>query len=96
MIPIKDDNPQINVPFATYLFVILNIVVWIFVQNFGLGSEYEISICKFGLIPSTFSEQRIDSSCLDLNEWGYFSIILCFYMVTGCTYSPVFWNSMKC
>ena len=75
MIPIKDDNPQINVPYATYLFVFLNIVVWIFVQNLGLGLEHEMSVCKFGLIPSTFQEQGIESSCLDLNDWGYFSVI---------------------
>lgn len=41
MIPIKDDNPQINTPYATYLLIFLNIMIWLIVQNFGSGDQYE-------------------------------------------------------
>jgi membrane associated rhomboid family serine protease len=35
--PIRDDNPQILVPYATYGIIAVNVLVWVFVQ--GLGSN---------------------------------------------------------
>ena len=37
MFPIRDDNPQILTPYATYLIVALNAAMWVIVQ--GMGSE---------------------------------------------------------
>lgn len=51
MFPIKDDNPNVLIPYATYSIVAINILSWFFVQ--GLGSEPHLSrsLCQLGLIP---------------------------------------------
>ena len=51
MIPIKDDNPQILVPFATYTIVALNIAAWVLLQGMGSAQALAGSVCQFGLIP---------------------------------------------
>jgi len=51
MIPIKDDNPQILVPYATVTILVLNIATWVLVQGMGSGQALIGSVCQFGLIP---------------------------------------------
>ena len=55
MFPVKDENPQINVPYVTYGLIALNVLVWVFVQ--GLGSEEALmsSICDFGIMPGNIT-----------------------------------------
>lgn len=52
MIPIRDENPQLMVPYVTYGLIAINVVCWFAVQ--GLGSEPALmqSICQYGLIPA--------------------------------------------
>lgn len=54
MFPIRDDNPQLATPFATYAIVVTNVLAWFLVQ--GAGSEPAISesVCSLGLIPGEF------------------------------------------
>ncbi len=51
MFPLRDENPTLRASLVTYLIILVNILVWVFIQ--GMGSEpYLInSICKLGLIP---------------------------------------------
>jgi membrane associated rhomboid family serine protease len=51
MFPIRDENPQLKVPFVTFAIIALNAAAWIFFQ--GLGSEPALmwSVCRLGLIP---------------------------------------------
>lgn len=51
MFPIRDDNPQILVPYATYGIICLNIAVWILLQGLGAEPSLSASVCRFGLIP---------------------------------------------
>lgn len=51
MFPLRDDNPQILTPYITYAIVILNALVWIFIQGMGAEPQLSASICRFGLIP---------------------------------------------
>jgi membrane associated rhomboid family serine protease len=51
MFPVRDDNPQILVPFATYGIICLNIAAWIFLQGLGAEPSLSGSVCRFGLIP---------------------------------------------
>ena len=51
MFPIRDDNPQINTPIATYAIIALNVLAWIFVQGMGAAEPLTSSICQYGLIP---------------------------------------------
>ena len=52
MFPIRDDNPTFLVPYATYVIIALNVIVWVLVQ--GLGSERALieSMCTLALIPA--------------------------------------------
>ena len=52
MIPIRDENPQLSTPIATYALIAGNILTWFLIQGFGMGTELNVSICQFGLIPS--------------------------------------------
>ncbi|MFT7560313.1 MAG: membrane associated rhomboid family serine protease [Flavobacteriales bacterium] len=52
MIPIRDDNPQVNKPIATYIIIGLNIAAWLLLQGAGFGDQLNASVCQFGLIPA--------------------------------------------
>ena len=51
MFPIRDDNPQISQPIATYTIIGLNIFSWFFLQGTGSTETLNASICQYGLIP---------------------------------------------
>lgn len=52
MFPLRDINPTINTPIATWWLIGLNVLAWVFIQ--GLGSDLPMaqSLCRFGLIPA--------------------------------------------
>jgi membrane associated rhomboid family serine protease len=49
--PIRDDNPQILTPYATWTIVALNIAAWVLVQGLGREPALASSICTLGLLP---------------------------------------------
>jgi membrane associated rhomboid family serine protease len=51
MFPLHDDNPTHSPAIVTLLIIVLNVLMWVFVQ--GLGSEPALSrsVCALGLIP---------------------------------------------
>jgi membrane associated rhomboid family serine protease len=51
MIPLKDENPTEITPFVTVLVIVANVVVWVMVQNAGMGREFLESLCAYGAIP---------------------------------------------
>lgn len=51
MFPIRDDNPQILTPYATWALVGLNVAAWVWVQSLGGQPGLGESICTLGLIP---------------------------------------------
>lgn len=65
MLPVRDDNPQVNVPYATYAILILNALAWVLFQGAGFGDQLDASVCNYGLIPSDvlgnsqYGDQRI-------------------------------------
>ncbi len=50
MFPIRDENPTAHTSFATFLIIVINIAVWIFIQGLGFNPALAKSVCKFGLI----------------------------------------------
>ena len=54
MLPIRDENPTLRTPVATYALIAANVAVWVFIQ--GMGSEPRLteSVCMLGLIPAEF------------------------------------------
>jgi membrane associated rhomboid family serine protease len=51
MFPIRDDNPHILTPIATYAIVAANALVWVLLQGIGTEPALAGSVCEFGLIP---------------------------------------------
>ena len=51
MFPIRDDNPSVLTPYATYTIVALNVLAWVFVQGLGAEPLLSGSVCNLGLIP---------------------------------------------
>ena len=52
MFPIRDDNPQLAVPWVTYGITVLNVAAWFFLQGMGGEPHLSGSICNLGLIPA--------------------------------------------
>jgi len=62
MFPIRDDNPQIGTPIATYCLIGLNVLAWFFLQGFGSDEMLRDSVCHYGLIPGDlFLQSGVDS-----------------------------------
>jgi membrane associated rhomboid family serine protease len=51
MIPIRDDNPQVLTPYATFTIVALNVLSWIVLQGWGSDPALLRSVCIHGLMP---------------------------------------------
>jgi membrane associated rhomboid family serine protease len=51
MIPLRDDNPTLHKSVVTFLIILINAVVWIFVQGAGFNPNLTKSLVHFGLIP---------------------------------------------
>ncbi|MFK7893163.1 MAG: rhomboid family intramembrane serine protease [Granulosicoccus sp.] len=64
MFPIRDENPQINVPYVTYAFIVLNVLAWLGLQGMGAEPALSQSICQFGLIPADLTGQELAPSRL--------------------------------
>lgn len=57
--PIRDENPQINVPYITYAFIALNVIAWLALQGMGVEPTLTQSVCQFGLIPADLSGEEV-------------------------------------
>jgi len=51
MFPYRDENETLRTPYATYLLIGLNVLVWILIQGAGSPLALARSICDLGLIP---------------------------------------------
>jgi membrane associated rhomboid family serine protease len=51
MFPYRDENETVRVPFATYVFIGLNVAAWLLVQGAGSTLPLARSVCNLGLIP---------------------------------------------
>lgn len=58
MFPIRDENPQLNIPYVTYLLIALNVIAWLLLQNFGVEPMLSQSVCNYGLIPADLTSQE--------------------------------------
>ena len=62
--PIRDENPQIRVPYVTYSLIALNVLAWFALQGFGAGPALNHSVCAFGLIPAELTGAELSSDQL--------------------------------
>jgi membrane associated rhomboid family serine protease len=54
MLPIRDDNPTLRPPLATYGLIAVNVAVWILFEGMGAEPRLTQSVCALGLIPAEF------------------------------------------
>lgn len=51
MIPLRDENPTEITPYLTYLFIAINVGVWLVVQGAGEMEALQASVMRYGTIP---------------------------------------------
>jgi membrane associated rhomboid family serine protease len=51
MFPLRDDNPTLSTPVATFALILLNVLSWFALQGFGSEPALSHSLCAYGLIP---------------------------------------------
>lgn len=86
MFPIRDENPQLTVPFVTFAIIALNVAAWLLLQ--GLGSEPALtrSVCQLGLIPGdllgTIDPARMPASfpCAIDGEANWLTLLTSMFM----------------
>tara|TARA_B110000503_G_C7027628_1_gene362579 strand:- start:138 stop:896 length:759 start_codon:yes stop_codon:yes gene_type:complete len=52
MLPYKDDNPQLIIPYTTYTIIALNLIAWLFFQGAGASENVNAAVCSYGAIPA--------------------------------------------
>ncbi len=53
MFPLRDENPTELVPYVTVFVIVVNVVVWLYLQGAGFDPlRLQQSVCAFGLIPA--------------------------------------------
>lgn len=57
MFPYRDENPAILTPVVTVGVIVLNVLVWVFVQGAGQDLPLARSVCELGLIPGDLLHQ---------------------------------------
>lgn len=51
LIPIRDENPQLLVPWTVFMLIALNLLAWLLVQGLGAEPLLSRSVCTLGLVP---------------------------------------------
>ena len=51
LFPLRDENPLVRPPVATFILIGINILCWALLQGFGTAAALGSSVCNFGLIP---------------------------------------------
>jgi membrane associated rhomboid family serine protease len=68
MFPIRDNNPTLRRPVATYALIAVNVAVWLLVQGMGAEPALSRSVCELGLIPGDFLQRLPDGFRIPLGE----------------------------
>lgn len=53
MFPLRDENPTLTTPVVTIAFILVNVIVWLYVEGAGMSERLLAdTVCQFGLIPA--------------------------------------------
>ena len=74
MFPIRDDNPTVLVPYATYGIILINAAAWILVQGMGSDPMLSRSVCQLGLIPGALLGTVPAGTELQISQTGFCAI----------------------
>jgi membrane associated rhomboid family serine protease len=70
MFPLGDENPTLERSITTYVVIALNVLLWIFLQNMGMGQAFIQSLCRFGLIPAELLGNVQPGTAVSLGRQG--------------------------
>lgn len=68
MIPYRDDNPHFRAPVVTVGLILLNVIVWLFIQGAGESNTLAITVCELGLIPGEIAHLVHPGSVISLGN----------------------------
>jgi membrane associated rhomboid family serine protease len=68
MFPLRDENPTVHLPLATYGVLGLNVLAWIWLQGLGSPAPLAESICRLGMIPADLLGQAAQGTRIPLTE----------------------------
>ena len=68
--PIRDENPQIRIPYVTYGLIALNVLAWLGLQGLGTDPVLAQSVCTYGLIPADLTGATPSSTGMPCNIDG--------------------------
>lgn len=71
MFPLRDDNPTLATPVATFLLVALNVAAWVLLQGLGTEPGLTHSVCRLGLIPGELLGLVPDGLRVPLGPGGF-------------------------
>jgi membrane associated rhomboid family serine protease len=55
MFPLRDENPTELAPVVTVAIIAINVLVWLFLQRAGTGTDYLTTLCAYGAIPGSIT-----------------------------------------
>jgi membrane associated rhomboid family serine protease len=58
MIPYRDENETQRPAYITIAIIVLNVVVWLFIEGAGMSLPLATAVCNYGLIPAELTETR--------------------------------------
>jgi len=62
MFPIRDENPQLEIPYVTYALIALNVIAWLALQQTGIEPALSASVCQYGLIPADITGRAVSAA----------------------------------
>lgn len=71
MFPIRDDNPNVLVPYVTYGIIVVNAIAWVLVQGMGSDPMLSRSVCQLGLIPGALLGTVPAGTEFQINRIGF-------------------------
>lgn len=83
MFPVRDDNPQIQIPYVTYSLIALNVCAWLFMQGMGMDEPLNQSICAYGLIPADLSGGQSGVMACPSGGAGWLGLVSSMFMHGG-------------
>ena len=69
MFPLRDENPTELIPFITVAIILANVVVWLTVENAGLGRPFLDALCHYGSIPGELTGALSSGQALPLGNY---------------------------
>ena len=70
MFPLRDENPTELLPFITVIVILINVGVWLTLQNAGVGRPFLDSLCAYGSIPGELTGAVTSGQVISLGEYG--------------------------